>query len=229
MARRRRVEQIFQVIKDDSPIEDEESYLPQFISDPIKDENSDSDISSPAKTLQSIPSSQEAGIKSEDNDLPKKRSVDTVARDNFFNFKQIKHDKPNVHESALFEQFTRRRGPAPRKEYIKIKIARGLKKALRELKQAKIPRRALHRFESHDIHASKKWGILKAFYSQYKDILDKVSDVTHEGDEGYKSLNDCYMKRLFCRPEVRIAYRIYLSLTFSNMDSEDLCQRFNMK
>ena len=73
------------------------------------------------------------------------------------------------------------------------------------------------------------WETLRKFYARFKDVLDTVSDVTHEGEEGYKSLNDCYMRRLFCRPEVRVAFRLYVSVTFSNTDPTDLGSRFGMK
>jgi hypothetical protein len=118
-----------------------------------------------------------------------------MKREDFFSsITSVQSVKMQQFESELFEKFSRKRGNKPRKEYVKIKILRGFKKALRELRAGKLPRKALHRFRANDAAATTAWQRLKTFFHQFSDILDKKSSVAHEGDVGHKSFNDNFLR-----------------------------------
>lgn len=156
----------------------------------------------------------------------------------------IKHRDLTAESHNILKAFNRApnyRSQPPKKEYIRIKVIRGHKRAMRQLSTDRIPRKTLHGFHPSDKAAEANWNQLKYCYLKYSLALNSVSRTekgpitdgkskrsTHNGLNTAKSFNNQFCKDYFEPLFVRETFYFYVELLFVNKDPEALQKRFDM-
>ncbi|OMJ67672.1 hypothetical protein SteCoe_35089 [Stentor coeruleus] len=128
----------------------------------------------------------------------------------------------------------------PKKEYLRCKIIRGHKRAMRQIIKGKTPKATLHKFSTDDFRSLDVWRCLKVVINQnpnlFMDCSNTVSGPKTDGQakrknsEGIeKSFNIAFCSNYFSHEEVRESYYYYIQLLFTNFDLKVLCEKFNFK
>lgn len=141
-------------------------------------------------------------------------------------------------ETVLLARFlnnTRHQGHSkpPKKEYLRVKIIRGLKRAIREVASGQPPsRKKLH---NPSPGAFNVWTVFSDFVTSHPELI-RLS-ATSEGpatdgkairgrpEDKYRCYNNQCCKDFFGFPEVRQAYQLYLDLIFAQAEEKDLAEK----
>ena len=137
---------------------------------------------------------------------------------------------------AKFRNNKLRKGQAnaPKKEYLRVKVIRGLKRAIREVTSGRPPsRKKLH---NPAPSASLHWTIFSDFIianSGFPRLAATCEGPATEGKtyriatgEKYRCYNNQCCKDFFDSQLVRQAYHLYLELIFANAEDRDLAEKF---
>lgn len=128
----------------------------------------------------------------------------------------------------------------PKKEYLRCKIIRGHKRAMRQIIKGKTPKATLHKFSINDSRSLEVWRCLKALIDLnsglFMDCSNTVSGPKTDGQakrknsEGFeKSFNIAFCSNYFSHEKVRESYYYYIQLLFTSFNLTDLCEKFNFK
>lgn len=156
----------------------------------------------------------------------------------------IIHRDLNAESHNILMSFNRgksNRAKGPKKEYIRIKVIRGHKRAIRQLSTNKIPRKTLHGFLPFDESAESGWNGLKHCYLKYSLALNS-SSLTEKGPitdgkskrstqhelSSAKSFNNQFCKEYFTPMFVRETFYFYVELLFVGRSPEVLQNKFDM-
>ncbi|CAG9322488.1 unnamed protein product [Blepharisma stoltei] len=134
---------------------------------------------------------------------------------------------------------TKRSTPMPpKKEYLRCRIIRGHKRALRQVKNKKIPTRTINSFDSKNPTAMKIWKALTESFHKYEEELTPISQTENgpktdgkskrkeKPDEIAKSFNSEFCKDYFAPYGVRETYYYYIELLFADLNPRILCNKF---
>lgn len=125
-----------------------------------------------------------------------------------------------------------------KKEYLRVLVLRGFKRALRDVMDKATPRKKVHGFDPGDRIASKNWGEFRTFVRKHHSLEALAPTENGPGTEGKakkqsaaaraeaKTFNDKFCRVFFADSIVRAAFRLYLQVVFSHEDLEDLSHRF---
>lgn len=125
-----------------------------------------------------------------------------------------------------------------KKEYLRVLVLRGFKRALRDVMDKVTPRKKVHGFDPGDRIASRKWGDFRTFVRRNNSLEALAPTENGPGTEGKakkrssaaqaesKTFNDKFCRVFFTDSVVRTAFRLYLNVVFSHEDLEDLSHRF---
>lgn len=137
-------------------------------------------------------------------------------------------------ETVLFMRFTNSKGTMPKKEYIRIKILRGLRKVIRKYTSSDTTLNGINRVRDHTDadpkFATNRWGDLVNFYSENISVIDDhftSIDFNSRNKEG--NFNNEYCKRVLDNPVVRILYQFYIEFLFEDINPDLMCNKFNIK
>jgi len=125
------------------------------------------------------------------------------------------------------------RSKAPKKEYLRVKVIRGLKRAIREVAKGQPPsRKKLH---NPSPYAPNVWAAFSDFITSHPELVQlsatnegpatdgKASRSKPEGQ--YRCYNNLCCKDFFDFPAVRQAYELYLELIFAQVEEKDLAEK----
>jgi hypothetical protein len=127
----------------------------------------------------------------------------------------------------------------PKKEYVRCKLIRGHKRAIRQIIQNQIPKTTVHKFSETDDKAQSLWHIIKQLYENHPEEFDDISKTesgpitdgkTKREDNEFKrtekSFNSRFCEEYFRSMNVRESFSVYLELIFCHFDPEVLSEKF---
>ncbi|OMJ74524.1 hypothetical protein SteCoe_26526 [Stentor coeruleus] len=156
-------------------------------------------------------------------------------------------DKPTVkqvqrNDSKVLAQFdTKRKSSpqAPKKEYVRCKLIRGHKRAVRQILSNLIPKTTIHKFNATDIKAHSLWLLIQQIVSRNLSTFQGLSKTesgpitdgrakrTNESmKKCEKSFNAAFCRAYFANNDVRESFCHYLNLIFVEFDPVILSQKF---
>lgn len=126
----------------------------------------------------------------------------------------------------------------PKKEYLRCRMIRGHKRALRHLSKKLIPNATINSFDPRNHTASRIWGRLGSAFKKYESGLLKISQTEsgpktdgkskrkNKDQDIAKSFNSSFCKQYFKPIDVRESFYYYVELLFADLDPNVLCQKF---
>ena len=153
--------------------------------------------------------------------------------------KKKKKSKLSSETEALSMFFIGQRHP--KKEYVRCKLIRGHKRALRQVYTKKYPSATIHKIDIQVEAELLSWKAFTIHASKFKDYLTEVCK-TENGPmtdgvakrtqqkkmsaEIQKSFNDNFCREYFLDPIRYESYKLYIGIIFATFDAENLCSRF---
>lgn len=139
------------------------------------------------------------------------------ALEKFYKFKQCKKVKN-----------TKNLGQ-PKKEYLRCKLIRGLKKTIRLLLQNSLPDK-IGNFSILTENVLTNWSSLYAFVVKKKDVLYELSSTkAMVPDTNIRSYNKKFCKLFFSSEEIRDSFGLYVEFIFTDLDPQRLCEEFKFQ
>ena len=130
----------------------------------------------------------------------------------------------------------------PKKEYVRCKLIRGHKRAIRQILAKQIPKTTIHKFDPADSKAQSLWALMKQNTDIQKDefeekskteagpITDGKAKRTEETvKDSFRSFNASFCKAYFENPGIRESFSLYIDLIFSNFDPQVLSNKFEFR
>ena len=147
--------------------------------------------------------------------------------------------KPDQKVLYQFDTYRKSSQIPPKKEYIRCKLIRGHKRAIRQVISNQIPKATIHKFDPEDSKAHSLWMMMKQIYITNQSEFDSISK-TESGPatdgrskrnedslkSSEKSFNSSFCRTYFCSKNVRESFAVYLDLIFSNFDPQTLSEKF---
>jgi hypothetical protein len=132
----------------------------------------------------------------------------------------------------------------PKKEYIRCKIIRGQKRAIRHSLNKKIPTTTIHKVNKDNKAEVKAWNDFAKHTTDNEEFFNEMSKTVNgpktdgaakrkkKADEPIsaevqKSFNDVFCAQYFNNCLVVENYKLYLDVIFASMDPENLINRFD--
>ncbi|CAG9325543.1 unnamed protein product [Blepharisma stoltei] len=127
----------------------------------------------------------------------------------------------------------------PKKEYLRCRVIRGHKRAIRQIKKSAIPIRTLNAFDPENPTALRIWRILSDVYIKHEEELSKFSQTESGPKTDGKSKRQGKVENLaksfnyeFCRDYftplgVRESFYYYVELLFVDLNPKSLCEKFD--
>ena len=127
----------------------------------------------------------------------------------------------------------------PKKEYLRCKLIRGHKRAIRQINLNSIPKASIHKFNPLDINAQSLWSILNKIVNENQITLTQLSKTDagpitdgkskRSGVKNQKierSFNFLFCKNYFSSVSVRESFFHYVCLVFVDFNPDVLCEKF---
>lgn len=129
----------------------------------------------------------------------------------------------------------------PKKEYLRCKLIRGHKRAIRQIKKGIIPKTTLHKFDLNNRKSLRIWNEMIKIFENHTQIFLEISK-TESGPNTdgkakrkssstkiEKSFNSAFCKKYFLHEEVRRSYFFYVQLLFVEFDIMTLISKFQFR
>lgn len=145
---------------------------------------------------------------------------------------------------ALFESIRPPKGKTRcgvKKEYLRILLIRGFKRALRDVMDNVTPLKKLHRIPKGDSISKNLWAKFRKFVIKNPYFEQVAPTENGPGTEGKskklpktinsepKTFNDQYCRNFFSDSTLRYAFSLYLDVVFGHFECENLTNRFNFQ
>lgn len=162
------------------------------------------------------------------------------------NLKMETNSKSNIKQESkaltLFDTCRKSATQTPKKEYVRCKLIRGHKRAVRQIMAGQKPKTTIHKFNQEDGKSNSIWLLLSQLIERESPIFEDTSK-TESGPitdgkskrsletskDSQKSFNGTFCKNYFQHPYIRESFSIYIDLIFSNFDPEVLCEKFEFR
>ena len=129
---------------------------------------------------------------------------------------------------------------SPKKEYLRCKLVRGHKRAIRQILSNIIPKTTIHKFNSTDVKAHSLWTLMIKIINKDSSLFTNMSR-TESGpitdgrakrsaesmQNSEKSFNAAFCKVYFSNVNVRESFFQYINLIFVDFDPATLCKKFD--
>ena len=150
--------------------------------------------------------------------------------------------KPESKALSLFDTCRKSATQVPKKEYVRCKLIRGHKRAVRQIMAGQKPKTTIHKFNADDSKSNSIWLLLSQLIEQELPIFEDTSK-TESGPitdgkskrgqatlkDSQKSFNGTFCKSYFQEDHIRESFSVYIDLIFSNFDPEVLCEKFEFR
>ncbi|OMJ86249.1 hypothetical protein SteCoe_12314 [Stentor coeruleus] len=175
----------------------------------------------------------------------------TVLNDDQFNQKLIQPNSKKGKSLNALKKFTKKSEPKneshekikvkqPKKEYIRTKLIRGHKRAIRQAITNQFPKKTIHKVDELNKIQYDSWEIFKnnaiKLCPQIIELSKTENGPLTDGknrrllektkDFHYKTWNDYFVKDYFSNQYIRESFKLYIDVIFAVMDCDDLCTRF---
>ena len=141
---------------------------------------------------------------------------------------------------SLFDTCRKSAPKPPKKEYLRCKLIRGHKRAIRQILSNIIPKTTIHKFAPTDVKAHNLWTLMIKIINKDCGLLSRISK-TEEGPitDGRakrsaeslalseKSFNAAFCKAYFANSNVRESFFQYINLIFVDFEPKILCKKFD--
>ncbi|OMJ67454.1 hypothetical protein SteCoe_35380 [Stentor coeruleus] len=169
-------------------------------------------------------------------------SIDPHIPENSIQKKSRGRQAKSVNEVKALQCFFKN-NKAPKKEYIRCKIIRGQKRAIRHALNNRIPTTTIHKVNHLNPYEIQAWNSFALDVKKYEDVFKEISK-TENGPktdgaakrknsekfvspEIQKSFNDLYCKDYFGDSLVLENYKLYIDVIFALNEPENLIKRFD--
>ncbi|CAG9328232.1 unnamed protein product [Blepharisma stoltei] len=127
----------------------------------------------------------------------------------------------------------------PKKEYLRCKLIRGFKRAIRQIRKNVLPSKTLNRIRGNPYNTLRVWQALAGCYEKYIDILDSISCTENKASSDEKnkkkvkgaylekSFNSKLCNQFFTHIGVRETFYYYIEFLFADLNPESLCDKFD--
>ena len=158
----------------------------------------------------------------------------------------IKHPRRRIKShlgSCCLSAFMRSgNGKTPKKEYVRCKLIRGHKRALRQIKSGLIPSTTINKIDPTNAVEMEKWAELRADYQLSEENLSEIAR-TEQGPatdgvakrakstddkKPERSFNNEYCRNYFGSIGVRRSFGIYCEVLFASGDLKMLGKKFQL-
>lgn len=122
-----------------------------------------------------------------------------------------------------------------KKEYLRIALLRGFKRAIRDVIDEVVPRKKIHGFAKDDLKAAENWSIFCLFVQKNRFLETLAPTKAGPRSEGKaskaeaKTFNDQFCLAFFSKSLIRASFRLYLNVIFSHQAPKDLSKRFKFE
>ena len=132
----------------------------------------------------------------------------------------------------------------PKKEYVRCKLIRGHKRALRQVYAKKYPTATIHKIDIQIEVELKSWNAFRVHANKFNGFFTEACK-TENGPktdgiakriqqkkmtvETQKSFNDAFCRKYFSDRIMLESYKLYIDIIFATFDAENLCNRFEFK
>lgn len=141
-------------------------------------------------------------------------------------------------EKLSLGMFRDKNGFFPKKEYLRCKVIRAYKRAIRQAIEKKIPKNKLHEVIISNLESRKAWERFCEHCESDKEYFGEISK-TEKGpktdgkskrveESTSKSFNDTYCADFFRPPKVREFYQLFLGVVFSVPTCKILSKKFEL-
>lgn len=128
----------------------------------------------------------------------------------------------------------------PKKEYIRTKLIRGHKRAIRQAITNQFPKKTIHKVDEFNKKQNDSWEKFKDFVSEAGSQIIKLSKtengpltdgknrrlLENPNNLSCKTWNDDSVKVYFSNKCIRESFKLYIDVIFAIMDCDELCCRF---
>ena len=146
-------------------------------------------------------------------------------------------------DTLLLQRFRNinKAGRSPKKEYLRIHLIRGLKRAIRQILEKQRSFSPLNRVDKSDEVALQHWNLFAAAVKQNKatlkaisapklDTLSKTSSTKYaEPEDTYNCYNNAFCRSFLSHSATRKVFGLYLNVVFTDMDEKVLSKRFGFE
>jgi hypothetical protein len=150
--------------------------------------------------------------------------------------------RPDVKVLSSFDTCRKASRHPPKKEYVRCKLIRGHKRAIRQILAGQKPKTTIHKFKPDDGNANSLWMILtqlilqelSVFQERSKTESGPITDgkskrMSGNAKDSQRSFNGTFCKNYFESELIRESFSVYIDLIFSNFDPEVLCGKFEFR
>ncbi|OMJ90500.1 hypothetical protein SteCoe_7087 [Stentor coeruleus] len=146
----------------------------------------------------------------------------------------ITYSKPKIkpNEKAELRQ--------PKREYIRTKLIRGHKRAIRQAVTNQFPKKTIHKVDENNKNQKDSWEMFKAHVVKADTDIIRISKTENgpltdgknrrmlesSNDLSCKTWNDDSVKVYFSTQYIRESFKLYIDVIFAVMDCNELCARF---
>ncbi|CAG9332021.1 unnamed protein product [Blepharisma stoltei] len=147
--------------------------------------------------------------------------------------------KKDAHIRKLFYTCGEFKTSPPKKEYLRCKLIRGFKRAIRQIRKNVLPSKTLNRIRGNPYNALRVWQALAGCYEKYMTVLEPLS-CTEKGPKTdgklkkrirgrylEKSFNSTFCIEFFSHIGVRESFYYYVEFLFADLNPEVLCDKFD--
>jgi hypothetical protein len=136
-------------------------------------------------------------------------------------------------ETLLLKKFTSLKGGMPKKEYIRIKVLRGLRKVVRKYPFEDAQLNGINKTRTatdiSDLKCKLAWGELVDFYStQMPEIIRHFSEIEFNERNKEGNFNNEYCRKVLDTPVIRQLYKRYIDFLFADLEPELMCSKFSI-
>lgn len=138
-------------------------------------------------------------------------------------------------ETVLLMKFTNSKGSMPKKEYIRIKLLRGLRKIIRRYTCKDTKLTGINQVRENSITniengaVTSAWLSIVGFYTDHIGEIDRhFNEIDFNGRNKEGNFNNEYCKRVLDSPLVKSLYKLYVRFLFIDLDPDLMCNKFNI-
>lgn len=147
--------------------------------------------------------------------------------------------KKTVSNAAVLSKFCTVKNKNPKKEYVRVKLIRGHKRANRQIASGVHPVKTINRFDKNNQNSRRYWKLMMEVYYNNQELFDEQS-TTESGpatdgkakkrnrnvSQPSKSFNNSYVASYLDNPFTKESFHYYVELIFSDPDPQLLCEKF---
>jgi hypothetical protein len=135
-------------------------------------------------------------------------------------------------ETKLLMKFVSPKGKVPKKEYLRIRILRGLRKLVQKCTEHGTTLKGINqvlRLDDAKASTNQAWEVFMGYYTYHiSEIHLHFNEVDFKTRNKEGNFNNDYCRRVLGSPLIKRLYKHYINLLFADLDPALLCCKFNI-